>query len=163
MKDRHLNLGFGVGTLIASVAVGWQASKLRPSPFDPLGPGAFPKLVSLLLGVLSLVLIARVLLGFDVGASDTSLISGLTEDEERTHQKRPLLALGLLATVVVYTAVLTLTSVGFIWATIAFLGVSGFAMSGRRPRDAAIAVGIAVIVSLSVSFLFTHVLVAVLP
>jgi putative tricarboxylic transport membrane protein len=163
VKERHLNLGFGVAALVASVLVGWQASLLRPSPYDPLGPGAFPKLISILLGALSIILIARVLLGYDVGASDTSLISGLTEDEGRTHRKRPLLALGLLLAVVVYTVVLTLTPVGFLWATIVFLAVSGFAMSARRPRDAAIAVAVAGVVALSVHFLFTRVLVAVLP
>ncbi len=163
MKEPYLNLGFGVATLVASVLVGWQASLLRPSPYDPLGPGAFPKLVSLLLGVLSIILIARVLLGYDVGASDTSLISGLTEDEGQTYQKRPLLALGLLATVVVYTAVLTLTSVGFLPATIVFLAVSGFTMSSRRPRDAAIALAVAGVVGLSVHILFTRILAAVLP
>jgi putative tricarboxylic transport membrane protein len=162
VKERHLNLGFGVATLVVCVLYAWQASQLRPSPYDPLGPAAFPKLVSILLGALSIILIARVLLGYDVGASDTSLISGLTE-EGRTHRKRPLLALGLLLAVVAYTVVLTLTSVGFLWATIAFLSVSGFAMSARRPRDAVIAVAIGGIVGLSVSFLFTHVLVAVLP
>jgi hypothetical protein len=166
VNERHrlriVNLSFGATTLAASVLIGWQASYLRPSPFDPLGPGAFPKLVSLLLGALSVVLIVRVLLGYGVGASDTSLIAGL-DDEEETHRKRPLLAVGLFLAVIAYTAVLTLTSIGFLWPTIAFIAVTGFAMSERRPRNVVVAVGIAVAVGLALYVLFTRVLVVGLP
>ena len=156
------NLVFGLSTLAISAIVWWEASKVRPSPYDPLGAGAFPKLVSVLLAGLAILLIARVLLGYAIGASDTSLISGLTGLGE-THRRRPILAVGVLAGLTLYIAALTLTSVGFLWATIVFVAAVGFAMSDRRPRDLVLAGLIAVFIGVALNFLFTRVLIVALP
>ena len=157
------NLAFGLSTLAVSAIVWWEASKVRPSPYDPLGAGAFPKLVSVLLAGLAILLIARVLLGYAIGASDTSLISGLTDDGDETHRRRPFLAVGVLAGLTLYIAALTLTSVGFLWATIVFVAVIGFAMSDRRPRDLVVAGLIALFIGVALNFLFTRVLIVALP
>lgn len=156
------NLGFGLITLFMSALVWFEAGKLRPSPYDPLGSGAFPRMVSVGLGILSVILIARVLLGRSVGDSDTSLIAGF-DGAETEHRRRPQLALGVLGALVVYICVLSFTSIGFLWATIVFVAVIGFAMSARRPRDAAIALAVGVGVGVGLNFVFSRVLVVALP
>jgi len=156
------NLGFGLCTLLASSLVWFEAGKLRPSPYDPLGAGAFPRIVSALLALLAVVLIARVLLGKNIGDAETTLIAGF-DGEEVEHRRRPWLALGVLGSLVAYIAVLTATSAGFLWSTIVFVAAMGFVMSNRRPHDAVVAIVVGVAVGFALNFVFTRILVVALP
>jgi putative tricarboxylic transport membrane protein len=155
------DLAFGLAMLGVSLLAGWEAIRLRPSPFDPLGPGSFPKLVAALLGVLSLVLLARLALGRKVGQSETSLVLGV--GGEAAHRRRPALAMGVCGATLLYVSALTFTPIGFLPATVVYLAALGIALSGRSRREVVTALAVAVVGGGAVALLFTKVLFVALP
>ena len=64
-----------------SLVLGWQAAKLPPSRFDPLGPGSFPLALAVILGLLSLAALALTLRGRDIGRAETAMILGVDVGE----------------------------------------------------------------------------------
>lgn len=162
-RQRRVDLWLAVAMAVVSAIVWWEASKLRPAPFDPLGPKSFPMWIAGALGLLSLVSIAVILLGRALGRSDTSLILGIGDDAPTDYALRPGLAVTAALLTVAYVAALTLTGIGFLWATIAYIGVLGWAMSDRTPRHTMIAAAIAVAAGCTITYLFTKIFVLDLP
>ena len=79
MADATSKLGdalFGGVMLVLAVVVFATAWQLPPSLFDPLGPGAFPLLVSGLMALLALILLGRLALGLATGRSATTPATG---------------------------------------------------------------------------------------
>lgn len=162
-RERRADLGLALVMIVVSAAVWWQASKLAPAPFDPLGPKSFPMWIAGALGLLSVVSVIVILCGRALGRSDTSLILGIGEEAPTDYTLRPGLALIATGLTVVYVAVLTLTGLGFLWATIAYIAALGWAMSDRTPRHTIIALAIAVIAGFGITYLFTKIFVLDLP
>lgn len=156
------DLAFGFAMLAVSLVLGWDAAKLRPSPFDPLGPGSLPKLVAGCLGLLSLILLARIALGRRIGRSETSLVFGI-DGADAEHRRRPALALAAAAATVLYVALLSFAPAGFLWPTVGYLAALGFALSDRSRRAALTALAVAVLVGGAIALLFTRVLFVDLP
>lgn len=162
LRGRGADFAFALAMLVLSAVVGWQAAKLPGSRFDPLGPGAFPKLLAGVLGACSLVLLARLALGLRVGEADTALVLGVQGGDDG-HRRRPWLAVGVYLATALYVAVLTFSGVGFFWITAAYLAVIGVAMTNRSARRVGVAAGVAVASAGAVTFLFTKVFVVDLP
>jgi hypothetical protein len=115
------------------------------------------------LGVLSLISIVVILAGRALGRSETSLILGIGDDAPTDYALRPGLAVAASILTVVYVAILTFTDVGFLWTTIAYIGVLGWAMSDRTPRHNLIAAATAVVAGAGITFLFTRIFILDLP
>ena len=64
---------------------------------------------------------------------------------------------------VAYVAILTFTPIGFMWATIAYIGALGWTMSDRTPRHNLIAAVTAVVAGVGITLLFTKIFVLDLP
>lgn len=162
-RERQADLGLALVMIAVSAAVWWEASKLRPAPFDPLGPKSFPMWIAGALGLLSVGAIIMILCRRALGRSDTSLILGIGDEAPADYALRPGLALIATGLTVAYVAALTLTSAGFLWATIAYIGVLGWAMSDRTPRHTFIAAAVAVIGGCAITYLFTKIFILDLP
>jgi hypothetical protein len=162
-RERRADLGLAFAMIVVSAAVWWEASKLAPAPFDPLGPKSFPMWIAAALGLLSVAAVIIVLCGRLLGRSDTSLILGIGDEPPADYALRPGLAVAASALTLLYVAVLTLTGVGFLWATIAYIGALGWAMSERTPRHTVIAVVIAVLAGCAITYLFTKIFILDLP
>jgi hypothetical protein len=162
-RERRADLGLALAMIVVSAAVWWQASKLGPAPFDPLGPKSFPMWIAGALGLLSLVSVIIILCGRLLGRSDTSLILGIGEEAPTDYALRPGLAVAAAALTAIYVAALTLTGVGFLWTTIAYIGVLGWALSDRTKRHTLIAAAIAVIGGSAITYLFTKIFILDLP
>jgi hypothetical protein len=147
--------------LVIAAGVFLAAWQLPPSLFDPLGPGAFPLLVSGLLAALSLVLLGRLALGLSTGRSQTSIIVGMDGPQE--HRRRPWLAVGLFAWTGVYALTLAFAQLGFLVPTIVYLAVLGFALSKRTRRDAMTAGAVAIIGGVATWLLFSKVFLVLWP
>jgi putative tricarboxylic transport membrane protein len=145
-----------------SLVAGWQAAKLPPSRFDPLGPGSFPLALAGILGLLSLAALALTLRGRDIGRAETAMVLGV-DAGEGSHRRRPWLAVGTLAALVAYGLVLQFTAVGFFWATAVLIAGLGAAMSRRTPRQLAIAAAVGLAMSGLLTWLFGRVLLLSLP
>jgi hypothetical protein len=162
-RQRHADLWLAVFMAAISAVVWWEARKLAPAPFDPLGPKSFPMWIAGALGVLSLISIVVILAGRALGRSETSLILGIGDDAPTDYALRPGLAVAASILTVVYVAILTFTDVGFLWTTIAYIGVLGWAMSDRTPRHNLIAAATAVVAGAGITFLFTRIFILDLP
>lgn len=164
MQDRstaRADAVLGIAMLVVAAIVFASAWQLPPSLFDPLGPGAFPLLVSGLLGALSLMLLGRLALGLSTGRSRTSIIQGLGAPQD--FRPRPWLAVGLYLWTCVYAAVLAFAQIGFLAPTVVYLAVLGWALSGRTRRDALTALAVAVIGGGATWLLFSKVFLVIWP
>ncbi len=162
-RQRQADLWLAVAMAAISAVVWWEASKLAPAPFDPLGPKSFPMWIAGALGLLSAAAIIAILSGRLLGRSETSLILGIGDEAPTDYALRPGLAVLASALTVAYVAVLTFTPIGFLWATIAYIGVLGWAMSDRTPRHNVIAVVIAILAGAGITLLFTKIFILDLP
>ncbi len=162
-RHRQADLWLAVAMAAISAVVWWEASKLAPAPFDPLGPKSFPMWIAGALGLLSVAAIVTILCGRALGRSETSLILGIGDEPPTDYALRPGLAVAASVFTVIYVAVLTFTGVGFLWATIAYIGLLGWVMSDRTPRHNIIAVAVAVLAGCGITFLFTKIFILDLP
>ncbi len=162
-RQRQADLWLAVAMAAISAVVWWQASKLAPAPFDPLGPKSFPMWIAGALGLLSIVAIVMLIVGRALGRSETSLILGIGDEAPTDYALRPGLAAAAAILTVIYVATLTFTGVGFLWATTAYIGVLGWAMSDRTPRHNVTAVAIAVLAGAGITLLFTKIFILDLP
>lgn len=162
-RQRQTDLWLAIAMAAISAVVWWESSKLAPAPFDPLGPKSFPMWTAGALGLLSVVAIIIILCGRALGRSDTSLILGIGDDTPTDYALRPGLAVAASTLTVAYVAILTFTPIGFMWATIAYIGALGWTMSDRTPRHNLIAAVTAVVAGVGITLLFTKIFVLDLP
>ena len=142
--------------------MGRTALKEPPATYDPLGSGTAPLWVAGALGLLSLLLLVKALLGMRIAQSQQSLIVGLDDDAPPDYALRPGLAAFTMAATVAYAGALA-AGLGFLWSTIAFLAALGVAMCDRSPRQLAVAGTIAVIGGVGIDALFRKLLLVPLP
>lgn len=161
--QRQADLWLAVAMAVVSAVVWWEASKLAPAPFDPLGPKSFPMWIATALGLLSVAAIVFILGGRALGRSETSLILGIGGEAPTDYALRPGLAVATSVLTTVYVAVLTFTGIGFLWTTVAYIGVLGWFMSDRTPRHNVIAAVIAVAAGGGITLLFTKIFILDLP
>lgn len=157
------DLAFALFCLGVAALIYFEARKLPDSPFDPLGPGSVPMIVSGLLAGLALLLLGRLALGLAVGSAAQSLIAGMNSDEPTTHRRRPLTAVvGYLMTVA-YVAVMHLDWLDFFWATLVYMAALGILLLPRTRNAWIAAVVIAVVSAAATQYIFTRILFVDLP
>ena len=138
-----------------------QAWKLPSSRFDPLGPGAFPIAICILLLVLSAPRSPVGLRGRSLGRAETSLIVGSTK--RRPARRRPGLAAFVFAATspmrgpAIRAGRLLLGDGDLSWR------VAGVAMSRRTRRHVLIAVAVGVAAGVGLTLVFGGLLGLVLP
>jgi hypothetical protein len=142
--------------LLVAGVTWWEARRLPPAPYDPLGPKAFPIAVSLALAALGLAMLARLLVGRSLGQAATSMVVGL--EAAAGQARRPWIAAGTLLLAFGYAGALSVRGIGFLPATAAYLFLSGVLLgplTGRRAAAvAAFAVAAAVLLDLLFRVLF---------
>ncbi len=130
------------------------ARELPESPFDPLGPAAFPLALAALLGGLSALSILRIALGLSIGASVVSLVHGLGAGPAG-HQRGGVAA-AVYAMTVTYAVALS-SGAGFLPATGLFAIASGAVIAGHDRRAAARAAVVGAGCAVAIWLLFTNV------
>lgn len=161
-RERRANLVLAVAMLAVSIGFGWQAAKLPPSRFDPLGPGSFPLALAGLLGALALLALISAWRGRDLGRAETSMVLGVGGGEP-AHGRRPWLAVGAFLAIGGYALILGLTGISFFWASAALIATLGAMMSRRTPKDLLIAVAVGLGMSGFLTLLFGRFLLLSLP
>lgn len=123
---------------IASV-IWYQAGKLPPAPYDPMGPKFFPMSVSIVLGALGLIMLIRVVMGRSLGRAAQGMVVGLEAAAE--HVQRPLTAVLTILIAIGYAVTFNFPSIGFFPATAVYLFFAGAVLS---PFDVKRLAGVAV-------------------
>jgi hypothetical protein len=145
---------FALGSATLSAVVYFGARDLPESPFDPLGPAAFPLALAALLAVLAAVQLARLAFGFATGASAVVLVHGL--DGGGTHRLRVDLAVAIYAMTIAYSAALAFGA-GFFAATTVYVIAAGASLAGRDRRAVIRSAAVGAVLATGIWALFTHV------
>lgn len=158
---RVADFAFGAFCLAVAGLIAFEARKLPASPFDPLGPGSVPIAIAAILGGLAVLLVARLALGLDIGAAAQSFVLGVGGEVE--HRRRPALAIATLLATVAYVVLMDLGWLGFRPATAGYLVALSALLLPWRRKPQAIGLGIALVGTFGLHWLFTAVLFVDLP
>ena len=153
-SQRRADFGFAVATLGVCALTWREASTLPPALFDPLGPKTFPLWICALLAGLSVIVLVRLALGASVGASRTSLVTGLGDDPAALHRTRPGLAVATFLLTLGYAGALSVPGVRFVFATAAYVLALILTLGPRRRRDLVIAGLVSVAGATAIDLLF---------
>lgn len=124
----------------------WEAMKVPPPFFDPLGSAAVPKSMGSLLAMLALIILARAFVAWPWPP----------RERPTEYRPRPDIAFGIVVLAIAYVGVMHLRLVGFELATIGFL-IASAALLGRLDRKTlALGVVSAVVVGVGATWLFTR-------
>lgn len=156
------DIAFALFCLGVASLIYFEARKLPDSPFDPLGPGSVPMMMSALLAGLAAILLGRLMLGREIGSAAQSIITGMS-GEGVTHRRRPYTAvIGYLLTIA-YVAAMHLDGLDFFWATLIYMFVLGILLLPRTRKAWTISLVIAVVSAVSMQYIFTKILFIDLP
>jgi len=148
----------GLGLLALAGVVWWQAGRLPPPIFDPIGSAFMPQTVALVIAGLSLVMIASAL-----GTARAELSSEVPNDAAAGGWPAAGRALAVVAMLLVYGALLATDGVGFVVATVLFVAPTGILLS-RGNRDVMVASVIsAFLLAAACSYIFTQIFYIDLP
>lgn len=142
--------------MLGVAAVLWrEAGRLPPAPYDPLGPGAFPRWTAYGLAALAVAMAVRLLVGHHLGRAAQSLISGL--DGEAEHRLRPWIAILTLVLALVYAAALSVRAVPFVLATGGYLFLAGAILGPLEGRRLLLVAAVAAVSAVVLDLLFRRV------
>ena len=145
------DISVSVALIVIGAAVFWESLSMPPAFYDPIGPAAFPRALSLTIGLLSIMLI--------IGAYRSP--SG--ESIQTSHRPRHDLAVGSAILTGIYILLLTIGQFSFAVSTTVYL-VSFMMLLGpfdrRRLRNAILT---ALMMGFGGGYIFTHVFYIDLP
>lgn len=152
-RSPRADVGLAVGIGALSALMLWEAEKIPPPFFDPLGSAAVPSSIAVILAALAALVLARALAALPWPASTP----------QEGYRPRPDVAFGIAFAAVAYVTVMELGWLGFRDATIAFVTFAVAVLGRFQPRLMAIGLVVAVIVGFGAKYLFTEVLFIALP
>ena len=152
---RKLDIGVAAALIVICLAVFWESLSMPPAFYDPIGPAAFPRALSVTIGFLSIILIIKAL----------RLPSGKSSQTARqpAYRKRPDLAVGAAILTGIYVLLLTLRLLSFGVITTAFLISFIMLLMPFDRKKLLIAIIIALMLGFGGGYIFTHVLYIDLP
>jgi putative tricarboxylic transport membrane protein len=142
-----------------SAAIWIAADRLPPPIFDPLGSGAVPKLVALLVMALAAALLVQRLRG----TADRGAIPDPGDPTEAVAPLRPGIAVGAFAAMAACPAVMDVGLLGFRETAFVFILALGGILSRFSRRTMTILVPTAAILAVGLSWLFGGYLYVDLP
>ena len=160
-RTKGPDIAFAIVVMAIGAVTIVEGLSIRPSRFDPLGPGAVPALIGATLCVLAGAVLLSTVTSLRIG-DGARLFTGL-EDEAGSE---PLLwqrALATFVTTLAYVAVLELRLVGYIGATFAYTALLLLLLGRRDARGAAIALVTAAVTAGALDTIFRRLLSIDLP
>ena len=152
---RKLDIGVSAALIVICVAVYWESLSMPPAFYDPIGPAAFPRALSVTICFLSIILIIKAL----------RLSSGKSIQATRqpAYRLRPDLAVGAAILTGIYVLLLTLRLLSFGVSTTAFLISFIMLLMPFDRRRLLNAIIIALLMGFGGGYIFTHVFYIDLP
>jgi len=158
-----VELGFSIFLIVFNIVVFWETLDLPPGTFDPVGSAGFPRIVSVAIGVLSLVILIRAVRRIVVGSKKATVSESQQTAVSPTFRPRYDLALGFYALSVAFASVLALRWISFAISTALFLFISIGMLTRFYYKRLPVAVIIALVIGFGCQYIFTQVLVLDLP
>jgi hypothetical protein len=138
-----------------------EGLSIRPSRFDPLGPGAVPAMIGAALCVLAAAVLLSTMTSLRIG-DGARLFTGL-DDEPGAE---PLLwkrALATFVTTLAYVALLEFRFAGYLAATFAYTACVLLMLGRRDARGAALALATSAVTAVALDAIFRRLLSIDLP
>ena len=158
-----VELGFSISLIVLSVVIFRETLSLPPGTFDPVGSAGFPRLISVAIGIFSLVILIRAARRILAGSKNSAASATANDAVSPTFRQRPDLALWFYALSVVYVATLALKVVNFGICTVLFLLISIAMLTRFYYKRLPIALLIALVIGFGCQYIFTQVFVLDLP
>lgn len=149
----------GLALVALAAVVWWQAGRLPPPTFDPIGPAAIPKAVALVIAVLGLTMCAVALQAARAGDADPA-VGGAEAPQGWPALRR---ALAVVAMLLLYGGLLEVKGFGFTLATILFVAATGILLSRGERRVMLASVVCALILAFGCRYVFTQIFYIDLP
>lgn len=127
-KPHWRDVVFGLAIVSVAGAFLHQTGRIRKTPFDILGAAYFPRIVSVVLIVLGLIVAVRALVGKATEDSEVVLFAGGAG--ENAPAARWPLALAMFILTVGYAAALDMLQADFLFATVIYLAFAGWLIAG---------------------------------
>lgn len=140
--SRRRDLAFALGIVAVSAVTIWEARKQPRAPFDPVGAAAVPIATAAIMIALAAVLLLRLWLNRPTRGAAQSLFTA-SEAIDESYAVRPAMSWLAIAATAAYVAAIPL--IGFMAATVAYLGALGWGLSDRSARATAITGAIALV------------------
>ncbi|GAB5377315.1 MAG: hypothetical protein AcusKO_37770 [Acuticoccus sp.] len=131
----------------------WEADKIPPPFFDPLGSAALPNAIALVMAVLATIVLLRA-----VAAHPFPALVRPTD-----YRPRPDIALGIVILALAYVAAMEYGVLGFRAATVLFVALACALLGRLQPRIALVGVLVALVVGFGGAYIFTNVFFIALP
>jgi putative tricarboxylic transport membrane protein len=152
---RKLDIGVSVVLVVLCVAVFWESLSMPPAFYDPIGPAAFPRALSVTIFFLSMVIMLH---AFRMPSGESKQAA-----QQPTHRLRPDLAVASAVLTVVYVLLLTLRLVSFSISTTVYLILFIMLLMRFDLRRLPITIIIAMVMGLGCGYVFMHVFFIDLP
>ena len=152
---KKLDIGVAAALIVVSVAVYWESLSMPPAFYDPIGPAAFPRTLSVTICFLAIILII-VALRLPSGNSNQAA-------QKPSHRLRPDLTVGSAVLTGFYIMLLTLRHLSFAVSTTAYLISFIILLMPFDRRRLSISIIIALIMGFGGGYIFTHVFYIDLP
>lgn len=149
-----LDIGLSIFLITVCGIILWQAAKLPPGVFEPLGSAPVPKTVAWIIIGLCVIVIVNAI---------RKMRLGIGPKPEGGFEPRPLDAVGVLVMTALYVLVMQYRLTSFAIATTIMLIVTIGFLNRFRLSTMPWAVGIALTVAFGCQYLFTRVFVVDLP
>ncbi len=148
-------IGVSVALIVMSVAVYWESLSMPPAFYDPIGPAAFPRALSVIICLLSINLI--------VNAFRLPSGKSIQAAQQSAYRLRPDLAVGSAVLTGVYILLLTLRHLSFAVSTTVYLISFIMLLMPFNRRRLLNAIIIALLMGFGGGYIFTHVFYIDLP
>jgi hypothetical protein len=158
-----VELGFSIFLIGLSITIFWETLSLPPGTFDPVGSAGFPRLISVVIGVLSLAILIRAVRRISIGSKKATSSETQQAAVYPTFRRRPDLALGFYALSLVFASVLALKLVSFAICAALFLFISIGMLTRFYYKRLPVVILIALVIGFGSQYIFTQVFVVDLP
>ena len=144
----------GIALLLLSIIIFINAGDLPSMNESQLGPGSFPQVIAVLLGLLSLILIIQEAIKLYKGRDPEKSTSVKAQLKEMiTEHKLVFITLALLLGYIIAIQI-----IGFIIATIAFMIVTALVVGPKTKKDIITISSISVVLTVGLYLFFQNVL-----
>lgn len=146
-----VDICFALAMLAFAGIVWWGTADLPPPRYEPIGSAALPRVLAVVMAVLSLIVLVRAHARQQAQGQDRT-----TTVASAAFRPRPLLAIAVFGVLVLYVLAMDQRLLGFIPASIIAFTVIGGLLTGFTPKRLSWLLGFVVVMVVAIWLVFTR-------